>query len=157
MAYYEEDAGYIPPRKLEEKRNFWKWLILSLLTLGVYDIIFFMSFSFDVDKLASRHDGKKTLNYAFVFLLSLFTFSIVKLCWLYEITGRISEELSRRGIEYEFSTSDFWIWQVVGSLYFVGPFIFHFKLIKAMNLLCTDYNKEKAIEEQQFKKTRRAY
>ena len=53
---------------------------------------------------------------------------------------RIGAELGRRGINYSFGASDYWLWNVVGSLIVVGPFIFFNKLFTAMNMLSENYN-----------------
>ncbi len=157
MPYYTDDVGYVPPRKLDESRNFWKYLVFSFLTCGIYDIMFFMSFSFDIDKVASRHDGKKTINYLFAYIIGIFTLSIVRTCWFYDITNRVSAELVRRGIEYDFTISDFWKWAVLGELFIVGPFIYISKLIKAMNLLCRSYNEEREMNEKRIRRDHQLY
>ena len=45
-----------------------------------------------------------------------------------------------RNIAYNFSASDFWLWNVIGSIIVVGPFIYYHKLFKSCNLICKDYN-----------------
>ena len=60
-------------------------------------------------------------------------------------TGLLEEALKEREIEYGFTTSDFWIWQFVGSFFLIGHFVYVYKLCKAMNLLCADYNKRNGI------------
>ncbi len=154
MGYYNnyEEEGYIPPAKLNENRDFLKFILLSLLTCGIYNVVFFISFSFDLNKALSSRDGKKTMNYLFVIIIAAFTLNIVKLCWDYEVVGRISDELERREIDYDFSTSDFWKWQVLGSFILVGPFIYAYKLIHAMNLICHEYN----VEQEENEKARLA-
>ena len=143
--YDEDEKKYTPP-KLQTNRNVWKLIILNILTLGIYSIIFFIPFSFDLDKVAPRPDRSKTMNYLFAFIISLFTFSIVLCFWFYHITERIEEALSKRNITYEFGTGTFWGWYIFGSLFLVGPFVFFYKLCKAMNLLCADYNERPVLE-----------
>lgn len=38
------------------------------------------------------------------------------------------------------SASDYWLWGILGSLIIVGPFIYMYKYLKAINTLCADYN-----------------
>ena len=82
MAYkyqYDSDTdarAYKPPR-LRTNRSMWKLMLLNILTLGIYGIIFFIPFSFDLDKIAPRKDHGRTMNYLFAYIISLFTFSIV--------------------------------------------------------------------------------
>ncbi len=149
MAYQiEKDDNYIAPRKLKEDRSVLLLYLLTIVTCGIYSIIYYISFSFDLDKVASRHDGKKTMNYLFAYLLGIFTFSIVTDIWLYGVTERMENELKRRDINYKFGTSDFWWWGIFGSLILIGPVVYNYKMTKAMNLLCKSYN----VEQENFVK-----
>lgn len=50
-------------------------------------------------------------------------------------------ELQRRGITTcSLSSSDYWLWGVLGTLIVVGPFVYYHKLFKAANALCENYN-----------------
>ena len=143
MAYrypYDYEEKETQRAKLSTKRNMWVLMILTILTLGIYSIIFFIPFSFDLDKISPKYVGTKPMNYLWAFVLSLFTFSIVIDIWHYQTAKRVEEALEYRKIEYEFGTADFWKWLVLGSLILVGPFIYYHKLCKAMNLLCEHYN-----------------
>ncbi len=143
--YDDENRAYQPP-KLQTNRNMWKLMILTVLTLGIYGIVFFLPFSYDLDKIAPKHDGTKTMNYLFAYILSIFTFSIVMFAWHYQVADRLEEALAKRQIDYNFSTTDFWGWNLIGSLILIGPFIYYHKLCRAMNLLCADYNERPVID-----------
>lgn len=145
-AYDSEEKTYVPP-KLKTDRSMWKLMILNILTLGIYSIFFFLPFSFDLDKIAPKRDGSKTMNFIFAYVLSLITFSIVLIVWHYQIAARVEEALTKRHIDYEFDTSTFWSWYFFGSFILVGPFIYFHKLCKAMNLLCEDYNNNPTVAE----------
>ena len=140
-AYNEEEKVY-KPAKLQTNRSMWKLILLSLVTFGVYSIIFFIPFSFDLDKAAPSKNRSKTLNYIFAYILAYFTFSIVLDIWHYQIAARIEDALEEREINYDFGTRDFWTWFIFGSFILVGPFVYFHKLCKAMNLICEDYNKK---------------
>ena len=139
--YDNEEVEY-KERKLNTNRNIWKLLILRVLTLGIYEIIFFIPFAFDLDKAAPKRDRSKTMNYLFAAIMAFFTMSIVLLVWHYHVAERVEQALSERNIKYDFGTNDFWGWYFFGSLILVGPFIYYYKLCKAMNLICEDYNKK---------------
>ena len=62
--------------------------------------------------------------------------------WYHKLCARIGEELQRRGSDYKFGPSQFWLWGILGSFILVGPFIFTHKLMKSMNLLNDDFNKK---------------
>lgn len=134
----KEEEYKVP--KLKTDRNMWVFMLLSILTLGIYTIIFFIPFSYDIDRVAPRRDGEKTTNYLIAFFLAICTFNIVMAAWHYQIAARVEEALKERDISYEFGTGSFWGWYFFGSYILVGPFIYFYKLFKAMNLLCADYN-----------------
>ena len=144
-AYNEEEVKYQPP-KLKTNRQMWKLTVLSVLTLGIYSIMFFIPLSFDLDKVDPKRERGKTMNYLFAYVLAMFSFGIVIDIWHYHIARRIEEALERRKIEYEFGTIDFWKWFLLGSLIFVGPFVYFHKLCKAMNLLCESYNENPVLD-----------
>ena len=146
--YSYDKEKEIERSKLPTNRNMWKLVILTILTLGIYSIIFFIPFSFDLDKVAPKRDRSKTLNYVFAYVLSLFTFALVLDIWHYQVAARVEEGLERRKIDYQFTRTDFWLWLVVGSYFLVGPFIYYHKLCRAMNLLCADYNERPIIPEE---------
>lgn len=144
-AYDYEEKEYTPP-KLQTNRSMVKLMTLTILTLGLYGIVFFIPFSFDLDKIAPKRDRSKTMNFLVAYVLSLFTFSIVIDIWHYHIAARVEEALSKREIEYEFGTKDFWLWLILGSFILVGPFVYFHRLCKAMNLLCEHYNENPVVE-----------
>ena len=126
---------------LKTNRQMWKLMLFNILTLGIYSILFFIPFSFDIDKAAPKRDGSKTFNYLFAYVLAMVTGNIAMFVWFFHITQRIEDALAQRGIEYSLSMGDFWGWYVLGSFILVGPFVYFHKLCTAMNLLCADFNK----------------
>ena len=150
MAYkypYDYEEKKIETPKLQTNRSMWKLMILTWLTLGIYTIFFFIPLSFDLDKVDPKRERGKTMNFLAAYILSLFTFSIVMTVWHYHIAIRVEEALSRRNIDYDFGTGDFWKWFFFGSLILVGPFIYFHKLCTAMNLLCESYNEKPTLDE----------
>lgn len=143
-AYDDSNPKTYRPVQLQTNRKMWKLVLLSILTLGIYSIVFFMPFSYDLDKIAPKNDGTKTMNYIPAYILSLFTFSIVLLIWHHQIASRVEDALSQRGIPYDFGTKTFWGWYFFGMFILVGPFIYFHKLCTAMNLLCENYNEATA-------------
>ncbi len=148
MAYvyrygYEEDKNP-PPPKLATNRNVWKLFFLNLLTLGFYGVFFFGLFSGDLNKIAPRRGGEKTMNYLVAFILSIFTYSIVLMFWHHHVADHIEEAIARRKIECSFSKEIFWIWFVAVGLIpvvnLVGSAVYYYHLCRAMNLLAADYN-----------------
>lgn len=130
-----------PVGQLKTNRGLLKVILLSIITLGIYGLVFMSSLSNDVNAVCSRYDGKKTMHYCLLFfLIGPITFGIAYIVWQHKISNRIGNELKRRNIAYSFSASDYWLWNVLGSLIVVGPFVYMHKLCKAMNLMCENYN-----------------
>lgn len=130
-----------PLAQLKTNRSLVKFILLSIITLGIYDIVLMSGISTDINVIASRYDGKKTTHFCLAFLiLAPITLGIYGIVWYHGISSRIGSELTRRGIPYSFGAGDFWLWNVLGSLIGVGPLIYMYKLLKAMNLLSQDFN-----------------
>ncbi len=130
-----------PVLQLKTNRGLVKLILLSLITCGIYGLVVMSKVSTDINAIASKYDGKKTMHYCLVtFIFSWLTAGIVPIVWSHKISARIGKELARRGINYSFGAGTFWGWNVLGSLIVVGPFIYMHKLLKSMNLLSADYN-----------------
>lgn len=142
--YDYDEKPYVTP-KLKTDRNVWRFIILGILTLGLYELMFFIPLSFDLDKVSPPRERTKTMNYLTAWILSLFTFKIVIYIWHYMFVSRVADALAERDIAYKFDTGDFWSWCVLGSLILIGPYVYVHKLCKAMNLLCESYNENNAV------------
>ncbi len=130
-----------PLAQLKTNRGLIKFILLSAITFGIYGLVVMSAISSDINIIAGRYDGKKTMHFCLVaFIFSWLTFGIVPIVWYHKISNRIGNELKRRGIAYSFGAGSFWGWNVLGSLIFVGPFIYLHKMFKSMNLLSVDYN-----------------
>lgn len=130
-----------PVAQLKTNRGLIKFILLSAITFGIYGLVVMSALSTDINTIASRYDGKKTMHYCLiVFLLTGLTFGIAPIVWYHKLSARMGNELKRRGIAYSFGTGSFWGWNVLGALIGIGPLVYTHKLLKAMNLLCENYN-----------------
>ena len=130
-----------PVHKLKTNRGLLKYIFLSILTFGIYGIVVMEDVTMDINIIAGRYDGKRTMSYCLIlFLFAALTFGIAPLVWVHRMCNRIGCELLRRGIDYRFGAGTFWGWGFFGSLILVGPFIYTHKLLKSMNLLAAHYN-----------------
>lgn len=137
----EEVINTAPVAQLKTNRGLLKTILLSIITFGIYPLVLYSTISSDINLIASRYDGKKTMHYCLlVFLVAPITLGIGGIVWCHKISNRIGGELIRRGIAYSFGAGTFWGWNVLGALIGIGPFVYIHKLLKAMNLLCADYN-----------------
>ncbi len=130
-----------PVGQLNTNKGLLKYILLSLITCGIYGIVVMSSVSNSINIVASRYDGKKTMHFCMLlFLVGPLTLGIGYFVWYHKISARIGAELKRRGIDYSFGASAFWLWNVLGALIIIGPFVYLHKLFKATNLVCKHYN-----------------
>lgn len=136
-----QQPGFAPALQLKTNRSLVKYILLSLITFGIYGLVVMSSISSDINYIASRYDNKKTMHFCLLaFIVGPLTFEIGTLVWYHKISERIGNELRRRNIDFKFDASTFWLWNVLGAIIIVGPFIYFHRLFKAMNLLAADYN-----------------
>jgi len=139
--YYAPPAAPAPLRRLNTKRGLVKFILLSIITLGIYSIVFWTGIGSDLNTLAGRWDGKKTMHYCLLFfLLGPITCGIGYLVWYHKVSGRMGSELKRRNIPYSFGAVDFWIFEILLSFTVVCPLIYIHKAAKASKLLAESYN-----------------
>ena len=136
-----QEPARMPVGQLKTNRGMVKFLLLSLITLGIYAIVVMCGISTEINTVAQRYDGKKTMHFALIlFIFSWLTLGIAPIVWQHKLCNRMGSELTRRGIDYKFSAGTFWGWGVFGTLIIVGPFIFLHKFFAAMNKINADYN-----------------
>lgn len=137
----ENTVNTAPVGQLKTNKGLLKTILLSLVTFGIYPLVVMSSVSNDINIVASRYDGKKTMHYCLLtFVITPLTLGIAGIVWYHKISDRIGAELNRRGIDYSFSATDYWLWSVLGSLIVVGPFVYLHKMFKAVNLMNAHYN-----------------
>ena len=130
-----------PVGQLKTNKGLLKTILLSLITFGIYPLVVMSAVSSEINIVASRYDGKKTMHYCLLlFVVAPLTFGIAGIVWSHRISNRIGNELKRRGIHYNFSATDFWLWNVLGCLIGIGPFVYLYKMFKAVNLMNAHYN-----------------
>lgn len=134
-------APTAPVGQIKTNRSLAAFVLLGIVTLGIYQIAVLTGVGNAINTIANRYDGRRTMHYCLLFfIIGPITFGIAYLVWFNSISGRIGNELQRRGHERRVSASDFWLWDVLGSFIIVGPFIYSWKLLHATNELAADYN-----------------
>ena len=137
----EQKAPQRPQRQLKTNKGLLKFVLLSLITFGIYSLVVMSAVSDDINVVASRYDGKRTMHFCLLaFIINPLTLGIASIVWYHKVSARIGNEVARRGIAYSFGASDFWLWNVLGSIICIGPFIYYYKMFKAVNLMNENYN-----------------
>ena len=130
-----------PVGQLKTNKGLLKTILLSIITFGIYELVVMSAVSNDINIVASRYDGKRTMHYCLLFfIIAPITLGIGGIVWFHKISNRIGAELKRRGVDYTFSAADYWLWSVLGSLIVVGPFVYLHKMFKAVNKMNEHYN-----------------
>ncbi|MPV49858.1 MULTISPECIES: DUF4234 domain-containing protein [unclassified Pseudactinotalea] len=135
-------AVVAPPRgNFDTNRSLVKFILLGLLTLGIYALWVTARAGEDLNSVAGRWDNKRSMNYWLLALLvGPITLGIAQMVWWHKTSGRIRNELRRRGLQPTVTPADFWLWGTLGILIVIGPYVFMHRWLKAMNQLCADYN-----------------
>ena len=132
----------MPVARLKTDRSFLKTFLLSLITFGIYGLVVYAHITDDVNLVCTRYDNKKSMNYwLLILVVTPLTFGIASIVWMHRICNRIGGELQRRQVPYDFSAKTFWLWNVLGSLILVGPFVFAHKFFKAVNMMNDSFNR----------------
>lgn len=129
-----------PALQLNTSRSLCKMFFLSLITFGIYGIVNYSRMADEINIVASRYDGKKTAPYFVMLILTCYTMGIFAFVWMHNFANRIGNEARRRGYATDFGAKDFWLWNILGGLIIVGPFIYLHKLTKNMNMINESYN-----------------
>ena len=65
----EAPVSVAPVGKLKTNRGLLKFILLSIITFGIYGLVVMSVISSDINTIASRYDGKKTMHYCLLFFL----------------------------------------------------------------------------------------
>lgn len=136
----QNNNEYAPKLQLATNISIAKYIIFGILTLGIYTMVIESQISGEMNIVASRADGKRTIPFLGMLQLSAITLGIYLFVWNHTFANRIGAELARRGYDYQFGARDFWLWNVLGSFIIVGPFIYCYKKLTAMNMINASYN-----------------
>lgn len=121
-------------------RSLLKMILLGLITAGIYPTVIWSRIVTELNIAASRNDGKRTMPYFGMMMLTPITFGVFSFVWMHRFCNRVGNQLKFRSCDYRFGARDFWLWCMLGSLILVGPFVFVHKLMKSMNLINAHYN-----------------
>ena len=126
---------------LRTKRGLLKFVLLGLITFGIYDIWQMSEVGETLNLIATRRDGKRTMHYCLMFfIVGWLTFGIGWLVWNHRLSARIGTEQAARHLPVTVTAATYWLWSVLGTLIIVGPLVYTYKILHAMNDLSADYN-----------------
>lgn len=135
-------AGTPPagPAMLTTDRSLVKYILLNLVTCGIYSFFFIHGIAQDINT-ACEGDGKTTSGLLTYVLLTVCTCGIYGLYWWYALGNRIAENGPRYGLHIQENGTTYLMWQIFGVLICgIGPFIATHIICKNLNSLCYAYN-----------------
>lgn len=122
-----------------KERSLVAYYLFSFLTLGIYALVFWGKYTKDVNALCEG-DGKKTMKFKYVVLLSIITVGIFGLVWRYKLAKRLQENAERYELKFSESGALVVIFTILGLV--LGDFI----LIKNFNKMAKAYNDYNGLE-----------
>lgn len=122
------------------ERSFLVFLLLTVVTCGIYPIIFYCLMNEDMNIICNG-DGKDNPNCIIVILLMFITCGIYGIIWMYNQANRLQDEGNRYGLNIREDGTTILLWYLLGILLCgVGPIIAIYILIKNFNLVARAYN-----------------
>lgn len=133
-------AGYPTATRIPTNRSLIAYILLSIITCGIYSYYFIYSIARDVNTMC-REDGEKTGGLLAFILLSFVTCGFYGLYWEYKLGNRLAANAPRYGITFQENGTSVLLWYLVGALLCgIGPWVAMHILIKNTNALAAAYN-----------------
>lgn len=133
-------AGYPTATRIPTNRSLIVYILLSIITCGIYSYYFIYSIARDVNTMC-REDGEKTGGLLAFILLSFVTCGFYGLYWEYKLGNRLAANAPRYGLTFQENGTSVLLWYLVGSLLCgIGPWVAMHILIKNTNALAAAYN-----------------
>lgn len=129
------------PAKLKTDRNIVVYILLTIITCGIYGLFFLHSWIQDVNT-ACQGDGDDTPGLLMFYLLTIVTCGIYSYVWYYKLANRLANNASRYGLRFSDSGGSILLWMILGSfLCGIGPLVAMHKLFTNTNAICAAYNR----------------
>lgn len=136
--------GYAPFR-LKADRSLIAFILLSIITCGIYELYFIYALARDVNA-ACAGDGRSTAGLVKLILLGLVTCGIYTWYWYYALGNRLAANAPRYGLNFQENGTTVLLWMLLGSLLCgLGVFVGWHILIKNANSICGAYNYQHGI------------
>lgn len=127
---------------LQTNRGLVSYILLTIITLGIYSWFFIYSIARDVN-VACKNDGQETSGLVKYILLSIITCGIYPIIWEYNLGNRLAENSKRYNMSFQENGTTILMWHIFGAfLCGIGPFIAMNIIIKNTNRICDAYNRE---------------
>ncbi len=119
-----------------KKKNIALYIILNIVTLGIYRFFFWYKWTKEVDKLCEG-DDKESANYFLILILNVFSLGINAPIWNYQMAERLYQKADDYGVEIKHGGLFIMIWKLIP---FVGSFVANIFKIVYINKFIDAYN-----------------
>ena len=127
--------------RLTDNRGLISYILLSVITCGIYSYYFIYKMAHDVN-IACSGDGEETGGLLQYVLLSIVTCGLYSLYWEYKLGNRLASNAPRYGLSFAENGTTVLVWRLLGALLcVVGTFVGTNILIKNSNMICNAYNR----------------
>lgn len=124
---------------IKDNRRFWKLLLFTIATLGIYNIVFWYQMTRDLNDM--NREERKLPNYFVVILLSILTLGIYRWVWFFYLADRIQVTGRDLGVKISPGPGTTLALRLFGTFLLVGPFLSSYLVIRNMNRIATVYNR----------------
>ena len=127
-------------RKVKTDRSLLMYILLTIVTCGIYSLIFMHELAEDVNEMC-RDDGKNTQGLLMLILLSFVTCGIYPIIWWYSVCDRIGSAANRRFGKTDFNGGTYLLWVLLGMFVCVIlSYVGMYKMFECSNMVANHYN-----------------
>ncbi len=132
--------GGMPFVPVQADRSLPMWIILSIVTCGIYSWYFLYGLARDMNVMC-QNDGETTPGLGQFILLSIVTCGFYAYWWYYKIGNRMQTNAPRYGLQFQENGTTILMWQIIGAfLCGLGPIVAMNIIIKNCNAMAAAYN-----------------
>lgn len=143
--YYQSQSqkGGVYTGPLKTDRSLVLYILLGILTCGIYQLYVFYTIMRDVN-VACDGDGRHTPGLLEFILFGILTCGIYDLYWFYSVGNRLADNAPRYGLHFQENGTTLLLWMLIGSLLcFIGSYVGIYFLLNNVNAICSAYNQQR--------------
>lgn len=123
-----------------KQRDFVMFLILNIITCGLYGLFFWYVWNEDVNRICAG-DGQDVPNYIIVVILGILTCGIYTYYWMYKQGNRLQANVGRYGVQFQENGSTLLLWGLLGMLTCsLATYYGYYLMIHMVNQIAPGYN-----------------
>lgn len=128
-------------RRIQTDRNIIMYILLTLVTCGIYGYYFIYMLAQDVNEMCEG-DGQQTGGLAVFIVLSFVTCGLYAYYWYYQLGNRLQMNAPRYGVTIMESGTTILLWCLIGLLVCgIGPLVAMHFIIRNTNTMAAAYNR----------------